>query len=601
MATMNSLKHISAVGVAALVLCAASCSQDFLETTPQTEFSETAVWGDPALVETFINQIYFRLDEPLTDGRMKANLVDEAHYRGNAPSLNFKNGVLSADNLQGWTYSRFRQWADLYKTIRFCNIFFSKVDQVPFKDGLVDGKTQKDRMTGEVHFLRAYLYHFLVSTYGGVPIITKAYELNDDFKAPRNTFAECMDFIVSECDKAAELLPEVHTGANVGRATKGAALALKARVLLYAASDLYNEDVFPSYPHPELIRYTDGSRTARWQAAKAAAKAVIDLHRYSLFRAQPGPSDSVAQNYVDLFMSKINEEDIFIKFFTVPMGQRFGLYTSPNGYHGWGVNAPIANLVDAFEMADGTKFDWANPAHAAMPYQDREPRFYATILYNEAPWRERPNDVKGIDPDNKIQTGRWQRWDAANSTMIEVFGVDTRKSPIEDWNGSYTGYYLRKYVDPNNDAQYVSQTATWRFMRYAEVLLNYAEACIELGEEAEARTYINMIRRRAGLPGVTETGEALKARYRNERRIELAFEEHRFYDVRRWAIGPETHRETLVADIVYKLNPDHSTATIPTVKHKVFETLTWQDRAYFLPIQRDELNKNDLLVQNPYY
>lgn len=598
---MNKKQYIRTVLTSIALLGVTSCSQDFLETLPQTEFSETAVWGDPALVETFINQIYFRLDEPLTDGRMKANMVDEAHYRGNAPSLNFKNGVITPDDIPAWSYSRMRQWLDLYKTIRFCNLFFSKVEEVPFKDELVDGKSPHDRMTGEVHFLRAYLYHFLTSTYGGVPIITEAYGLDDEFKAARNSYAECVDFMVSECDQAAALLPDVQTGNNFGRATRGAALALKARILLYAASDLYNTDVFPSYSNPELIGYTDGNRAARWQAAKDAAKAVIDLNQYTLFRAEPAPSDSVAQNYVDLFMSKSNEEDIFIKFFTVPMGQRLGLYTSPNGYHGWGVNAPIGNVVDDFEMIDGTKFDWANPEHAAEPYKNREPRFYATILYNEAPWRERPNDVKGIDPLNKIQTGRWQRWNSATNSMVEEFGVDTRKSPIEDWNGSYTGYYLRKYIDPNNDAQYVSQTVTWRFMRYAEVLLNYAEACIELGEDAEARTYINKVRKRAGLPGLTESGDALKARYRNERRIELAFEDHRFFDVRRWVIGPEALDVTTVADIVYTLNADHTTATVPTITHKVFETHTWQDKAYFLPILRDEMNKNDLLIQNPDY
>jgi len=598
---MNKRQYIRTVLTSIALLGVTSCSQDFLETLPQTEFSETAVWGDPALVETFINQIYFRLDEPLTDGRMKANIVDEGHYRGNAPSLNFKNGVITPDDIPAWNFSRLRQWQDLYKTIRFCNIFFSKVEEVPFKEELVDGKNQHDRMTGEVHFLRAYLYHFLTSTYGGVPLITEAYGLDDEFKAARNSYAECVDFMVGECDQAAALLPDVQTGDNFGRATRGAALALKARILLYAASDLYNTDVFPSYSNPELIGYTDGNRTARWQAAKDAAKAVIDLNQYTLFRAEPAPSDSVAQNYVDLFMSKSNEEDIFIKFFTVPMGQRMGLYTSPNGYHGWGVNAPIGNVVDDFEMADGTKFDWDNPEHAAEPYKNREPRFYATILYNGAPWRERPNDVKGIDPLNKIQTGRWQRWNSASNSMVEEFGVDTRKSPIEDWNGSYTGYYLRKYIDPNNDAQYVNQTVTWRFMRYTEVLLNYAEACIELGEDAEARTYINQVRRRAGLPGLTESGDALRTRYRNERRIELAFEDHRFYDVRRWVIGPEALDVTTVADIVYKLNADHTTATVPTITHKVFETHTWQNKAYFLPILRNEMNKNDLLKQNPDY
>src|SRR5690606_4477463 len=131
-----------------------------------------------------------------------------------------------------------------------------------------------------------------------------------------------------------------------------------------------------------------------------AAKAVMDLGLYELYKADPGPGDSVARNITEIFLTKHTQEDIFVKFFTTPMAQRFGLYTAPNGYHGWGANAPIGELVDDFEMADGTKFNWEDPDHAASPYQNREPRFYATILYNEAPWRERPDDVKGLDPYN---------------------------------------------------------------------------------------------------------------------------------------------------------------------------------------------------------
>ena len=143
---------------------------------------------------------------------------------------------------------------------------------------------------------------------------------------------------------------------------------------------------------------------------------------------------------------------------------------------------------------------------------------------------------------------------------------------------------------------------TWRFIRYAEVLLNYAEACIELGMEQEARTYLNMIRKRAGMPDITESGAALKAKYRNERRVELAFEEHRIFDVRRWAIGPEVYNiTTKVADIVYPMNSDHTTATKPIVKHIDFEKYAWSNKAYFLPILRDEMNKNNLLIQNPEY
>lgn len=578
-----------------------SCSDDFLNTNPATEFSDLAVWEDPALVETFINNIYFRLDEPLTDGRFKAQYVDEGHYRGNTNSLNFNRSNITVDNIPGWGTNRYRSWDDLYKTIRYCNIFFENIDRVPFSEGKIDGKTLKDRMIGEVHFLRAMLYSNLINDYGGVPLINSVFSLEDEFATPRNSYEECVNFIVEELDKAAILLPEMNSGDNNGRATQGAALALKSRVLLYAASDLHNTYKSPGYSNPELVGYISGSQSERWQKAKAAAKAVIDLNRYTLYKAVPMPGENIADNISNIFISRETEEDIFIKFFTTNMGQSYGLRTSPNGYHGWGTNAATGNLVDDFRMADGSKFDWNNPEHATEPYKNREPRFYATILYNGAPWRTRPDDAKRLDPENKIQTGVWQIWDKIENKMVEVFGVDTRKSSIEDWNGSYTGYYTRKYIDPSIDAQYVKQFMTWRFIRYAEVLLNYTEACIELGEDAEARKYLNMVRKRAGLPEATESGDELREVYRNERRIELAFEDHRFYDVRRWVIGPKAYTGCLAASVVYELNDDKTTAETPTISHFQYESYSWDDKAYLLPILRDEMNKNESLVQNPGY
>ena len=227
------------------------------------------------------------------------------------------------------------------------------------------------------------------------------------------------------------------------------------------------------------------------------------------------------------------------------MDQRYGLYSSPNGYYGWGTNAPIGEMVDAFEMADGTAFSWSNAAHAQAPYAKRDPRFYATILYNGAKWRERPQDVKGIDPHNIIQTGVWKRWNATTNTAYDQYGVDTRNSPIENWNGSYTGYYCRKYVDPGVNVQYVRQPVTWRYMRYAEVLLNFAEASNEYeGPTQKVYDAVELVRRRAGLSpyelpeGLTK--EQMREAIRAERRIELAFEGHRFWDVRRWKIAEQT-------------------------------------------------------------
>ncbi|WP_240768679.1 RagB/SusD family nutrient uptake outer membrane protein [Olivibacter sp. XZL3] len=584
------------------VLTLFSCKKDFLDTPSQEEFTDEMVWSDPALVETFLNEIYFRLYEPLTDGRGTANIVDEGHYRGNSASTQFNNSLSTQDNLYAWGYQRFLVWNELYKSIRYCNIYFSKVDEIPFTNEVTDGKTDADRMTGEAHFLRAFLYHYLLSLYGGVPLITEPFDLGSDFAQARNSYADGIAFVVAECDKAAALLPDIHSGSNLGRATRGAALALKSRALLYAASDLHSPNpVTSSFAEPALLGYTDNNRTERWQKAKDAAKAVIDLDLYQLHKAEPAAGDSVAQHITEIFLTNNTEEDIFVKFFTQVMGQRWGLYSSPNGYYGWGVNAPIANFVDAFQMADGTPFDWNNPAHAENPYANREPRFYATLLYNGASWRERPTDAKGLDPDNKIQTGVYKRWNASNNSEYETYGIDTRNGPIENWNGSYTGYYCRKYIDPAINVQYLSQSVTWRFFRYTEILLNYAEACLELGQEEEARTYINRIRKRAGLPATSASGTALRALYRNERRIELAFEEHRFFDVRRWMIGPEAYSPAYQARVIYPLAANNTTSSVPTITHVKFEDRSWNDKSYFFPIFRDELNKNNLLIQNPGY
>lgn len=593
---------ISLISVAGLLT---SCDKEFLETKPLTEFSEVDVWNDPALVETFINQIYWRLDEPFSNGRLKSNIVDEGHYRGNGASKNFNNSLLTVDQIPGWsTPSRYRTWDDIYKSIRYCNIFFANIDKVPFESTLTDGKTLGDRMKGEVHFLRAFLYHELTAVYGGVPIITEPYGLTDDFLIARNSYSDCVDFMVEELDLAAGLLPTAHSGDGKGRATKGAALSLKSRVLLYAASDLYNTTVFQGYSNPELIGYTGGSRTDRWTAAKNSAKVVMDLGLYNLYKANPAPTDSVARNLAELFIAKNTDEDIFIKYFTTNQAQMYGIVTGPNGYHNWGTNAPIQEMVDAFEMKDGSKFSWSNPAHASLPYANREPRFYSTVLYEGSVWKPRPADVQNIDPVGIIQAGKWERWDEASQSKKIFYGVDTRQSTVENWNGSYTGYYLRKGVDPAVDAQYFYATVPWRWIRYAEILLNYAEACIELGG-ADLQTgldALNLVRKRAGMPPRITSDQAAAREYvRHERRIELAFEEQRFFDVRRWVIGPQVYKPIKVADITYKMNPDRTTATVPTIMPVAFETWKWLDKAYFFPILRTEMSKNNLLIQNPGY
>ncbi|MEX2591420.1 MAG: RagB/SusD family nutrient uptake outer membrane protein [Anditalea sp.] len=593
---MKNIKHILQISLLGLLLMT-SCNEEFLETQPLDEFADAAVWGDEALAQSFINNIYQRLDQTFTQGRLKGMIVDEAHYRGNTASLQFNRSQLTADGIPSWGNNQsYSSWNELYKSVRFANMFLENADRIPADQEILD------RMKGEAHFLRGYLYHLLMRQYGGVPLISRVFELVDEFNVPRNTLEETVDFIVADLDEASRLLPDNYSGNDIGRAIKGAALALKSRVLVRAASDLYNTSVFPEYAHPELIGYISGDRTARWQAAKDAAKAVIDLGMYSMYKADPAPGEDISENFVQLFISKNNEEDIFLRYFTLKDNVQIGLVSGPNGWHNWGTNAPLGDLVDDYAMADGSSFDWNNPEHAARPYENREPRFYATILYEGAKWRPRPEYLRAEEPEGVLQVGKWEVWDPASNSIQIRYGLDTRQSPIENWNGSYTGYYSRKFLDPQYDHQYIRQDVPYRFIRYTEILLNYVEACIELGEYEEARTYLNRIRKRAGLPAVNESGEALRELYRLERRIELALEDHRIWDVRRWVIGPEAYdKSVLRAEVEYQLKPDMTTDTVPTIQHVPFEDHEWIDKAYFFPILRDEMNRNELLIQNPGY
>lgn len=578
-----------------LMLVQLSSCEDYLDRQPLDQYGEEAVWSDPAMMEHFVNNIYWNVghsfDRPMIGVFTDESMFDPGSDQGHGNVV--KSLITPSDYgvFDTWSRTQKMRWEHHYKYIRACNLFLDQVEKRMYED-----EEYVKRLTGEVCFLRAYHYHNLIFLYGGAPLIKHAYGLEDDFLAARNTFEECIDFIAEDCDHAAELLPVTREGSDVGRATKGAAMALKARVLLYAASDLYNSNASwtNGYEHPELIGYVGGDRADRWKAAKNAAKAVIDLGVYSLYKADPAPGDSIARNYDEVFTSKQTTEDIFIRNFTESnqyWTMNIGQQNLPAGYKGWANVSPINSMVDDFEMADGSKFDWNNPGHKANPYQNREPRFYVDIFFDGAQWRQRPDDVIALEPDGIIQTGKYEQADGS-----WIGGVDALDNPVTTWNGTYTSYYLRKFQDISVDAPKVLTTTPWRFIRYAEILLSYAEACDELGEYDEARTYINRIRKRAGLPEVNAGDGELREKLRHERKIELMFEDQRFFDIRRWMIAPQVMVDAYGLDIRYHYDQDKPTYEIIHVQER-----DWKDRFYFFPIKLDEMNRNNLLIQNPLY
>ena len=579
------------IAIAVFGLLGTTGCQGVLDVTPKDQFPDAAVFADPNLAQAFLNDTYRGLGHGLYE-IMLASMTDETHFIHNYNTEVVVQSLITSSArgaLDDGRYSHFN-WGPNYARIRQTNIFLSHIDAAGFDDAL------KRRMKGEAYFLRAYFYHNLMRMYGGVPLITKVYGLNDDYAVARNSFKETVDFIVANADSAAALLPLSYSGIDVGRATKGAALALKARVLLYAASDLYNlnpsDSAFTGYT-------TAQDRVALWRAAKNAAKAVMDLGIYGLFRPSPASPQEAARNYGDLFLQQMSTEVILSRFFlsTRDDGYNPGLHNGPNGFHTWGGNTPLQNLVDDYRMADGSKFAWSNPVEAAAPYTNRDPRFYASIAYDGAPWRTRPDDVKNLDPVGTIQTFR-----ALTLTGGSVMaGLDTRDSPVENWNGAYSGYYLRKFIDPSINAQFTKEQVPWIFFRYAEVLLNYAEASIELNEVGDALTVLNQIRRRAGMPDLV-AGPDLRDEYRNERRVEMAFEEQRFFDVRRWMIAPQVLNKDAFGINIFAngASPtDRSTWTNYRYETHSIQRRAWVDKMYFMPISLDELNRNPLLRQNP--
>ncbi|MDJ1483841.1 RagB/SusD family nutrient uptake outer membrane protein [Cytophagaceae bacterium YF14B1] len=617
---MNKIKYIYLSIITTLFLIT-SCNDDFLNTKPLGEVSEADVWTDPALTEAFVTNIYNGLGFGGFYEEMLASLTDEALFTHPGRGINTFMESRSNPADRG-KVNITQDWPAMYQRIRACNLALKNLASPQFENtnGIVE------RLKGEALFMRAYYYHQLVRYYGGVPLIDRPYELGEaDYTVVRNTFEECVNFIVKDCEEAAQLL-DGKTMAN-GRASKGAALALKSRILLYAASDLHDiptasakSATIGGFSDKNILGYIDGSRDARWLAAKNAAKAVLDLpgYGYQTNLSAPVTAAQGTTNYMNMSLSKGGGESelIFARYFInlkTEDGGRVGLFNGPNGYHNWAGNTPIQNLVDDYEMMDGTSFDWNNPAHASAPYLNRDPRMDATILHDGSPWKPRTADGAGKDPYNQIQTGQYQIVNSENK-VVSYFGLDTRQSSIEDWNGTRTGYYMRKFIDPNPSIvdQNTWQEIPWPFFRYTEAMFNYAEACIELGEDEEAKTWLNKIRFRAGMPAITESGDALRQRYRNERRIEMAYEEQRYHDARRWMIASETlGQKAGIINITATFKPGKSLTIYkydPQSYNYVYKPLNidpgienreWKDKMYFLPISRDEINRNAKLVQNP--
>jgi hypothetical protein len=594
------MQKITFIILAATVCTAPSCMKK-LNVVPVEFKSAEDVFTDSARAELFINNAYTDLPADVStsynwlDGNaMLASACDEAMHVSTNKTTPSAAQRMSAGN---WNPSNMRYWRASdgageigswmkwggYHGNRKANTAIKNLHLLP---GTVTQR-YRNRLMGEAIFLRALHHWFLFQKWGGIPIVDKSFEASDNVLVPRNAVSSVVNFIVRSCDEAYNLLPgDPYTEPQeIGRADRGSCLALKAKVLLYAASPLYNRvgvDSLTSYGN------TDANR---WNLAAKAAQDLVDLGWYQLY--QPGSNGQA--NYASFFNAwgtgNSNRELIFARLRTPNRDTENDNF--PAGFtNARGGTCPSQDLVDAYEMSDGTLFNWSNTTQAKTPYVNRDPRFYASIIFN---------------------TAKYAKFAGQNNYTFQIFngGVNATGNAKTE-----TGYYLNKFMDYAN-ANPAQNTGTvyhnWVYFRYAEVLLNLAEA----GNEAGGPAYVvpgasnaltpvqalNLIRARAGMPtvqttftnrGITLTQDNLRAFIRNERRIELAFEDHRYFDVRRWMIIESL--PPFIRGCTITKNTDGSFTYDPTVKveNKVFEK-----KHYFFPIPQIEMNRNPFMRQNP--
>ena len=552
---MKNIKYKAIISGILLTAVFVSCEKVF-DNRIDTDLREDQVYKNYGRVTNLAYNVYNYIPDGYNsiDGAYIAGATDDAEHTWDDSKIRlFNEGswseYVNPDN----------NWIRMYEGIRAANLFLEQSKKID--DFLVaDTFTPTDKVTyekrvadvgflrAEVKFLRAFFHFELAKRYGGVPIVTKKLELDEGLNIPRSSFDETVQFIVSECDSIKDkVLPffKFFDNTKEGRVTIGTVLALKSRVLLYAASPLHN---------------TAGD-LQKWQMAAEAANEVIGMGLYALdgsYRDLFLPPKSYAGP--EVIWSKRYGESNFIEKANYPIG-------TDGGQSG---TCPSQNLVNAYEKLEG----W----NSQNPYENRDPRLSATIVVNNSEWNGRTIEL----------------WKGGRDGITG--GID---------GASKTGYYLKKFLVDNLDLSQ-GQTArhSWILFRYAEVLLNYAEAVNEgydfnstpEGFSMTAMEALNMIRSRVSMPDVdASTKEELRELIRQERRIELAFEGHRFWDVRRWKIADEKLNEPLLKMNITKVNDSTFNYT-----EEILEERFFSEKMYLYPIPQDELIKYEgKLGQNP--
>lgn len=569
-----------------------SC-QDILDKAPLGIISDAVVWDDPILIDAYLADCYDEMkfiadvkfgsyNDP---GRNWEDLPFQLTVTDEATTAWFGVAGVKSGNFKT-DYSIGGEWWG-YSLVRRLNIFLEKIDESNISS------TIKTKRGAEARFLRAFAYFNMIKRYGGVPLITRVQSIedsNEELFRERDTEADIYDFILKEIDEILNDLED--TQYDNGRPTKYAALALKSRAAMYAASIAQ----WGNFDLGGIVGIPTERATEYWTKSFNASKAIIDSELFELYNQNP---DKVL-NYRNIFLDEKNCETIFAEEYTGAKGKNHGwdFVFGVLGYHPWGAGGsclPYLDLVESYEYIDGSpgfidrqKIKDGYLWDAEEIFENKDPRLKASIFTPEDIWLgEKLQMYRGIlKPDGTITEDNYEEL-PGNGISAALWGKST-------------GFMLKKYMDESIAIVTDHWTGQTDFIvfRYAEILLNYAEAAYALNKNSEALTAINQIRRRAGIVELASVNQDM---IRHERKIELAFESHRYWDVRRW--------RTAVSELTGSFKGLRYILDYNTRKYKleIFDKAdgsndpVFYERNYYYPIGMGRIDNNENLIENPGY
>ena len=597
--------RINKILVSALVMALSFYSCDYLDVPPINIIQDDAIFNSESGITSYMTTLYY--DLPIEDFRYTQQGFNvSGKGQGRLPNVSGEAMCSSSDDIS--TIGDGTWWGCWdYGKIRRVNYFLKNF---PAYKSNFQNTVLADAWMGEAHFIRAYCYFAMVKRYGGVPILREPQEYVGDIeslKVPRDTEKACYDFIAEDLDEAFRLLPDNEEILGKGRATKYAALALKSRAMLYAGS-------IARYGTVDLNGLVGIDKALANDYFELAYKAVKELEkskRFSLYRKN---SDK-EKNFAELFLAEDSPENIFCKYFQRNVNAHgWDVYFVPYQYRGNGFSSnmnPTLEFVEMFEHKDGTPANFAERAKdtyfddPSELFQNMDARFGGSIIYPNAIFKGEPCSIqKGLiieDGSKKENATNYEEavYTANDGQVYHIVG----KSGSGNYSGNMTGFFMRKYLNENMPQSEVIENYSeqhWIEFRYAEALLNGAEAAVEMGQHLDdALLWINDIRSRANIKQLS-LSDLTVDKVRHERRIELAFENHTYWDLRRWRIADkeiETKQYTGLCPYFDINKQKYIFEEVAANKYYY----TFDVKMYYERIPDGEIAKNEKLKQNPNY